>query len=162
MLIVYTGNGKGKTTASLGIALRAVGAGKTVEVFKFMKGRESSEDSVLRKLGVPVHLLGRKEFVNLKNPDSVDIELAKKGLELLENSKAEIVIADELNVATGYGLMPVDAAISVLRKFNDRVIVSTGRSAPKEFIEMADIVTEMKEIKHHFNEGKPAMKGVDF
>ena len=162
MLIVYTGNGKGKTTAAVGLAVRAAGAGKAVEVFKFMKGRESSEDRALESIGIKVHRLGRQAFVNLRDPSEADRKLALEGLEMMAKSNADVIIADELNVAAGYGLVTVKDALEAIRSLGNRVVVSTGRNAPEEFINEASIATEMREIKHHFNDGVPAIRGIDF
>jgi cob(I)alamin adenosyltransferase len=167
-LQVYTGNGKGKTTASLGLALRAAGAGLKVHMVQFMKGRRYSEiDAVTNILNFTISQHGRDEFVSKENPERVDIELARDGFEkakeVVMSGDFDLVILDEINVATDYGLLTIQEVVGLIENRPDHVeLVLTGRYAPKEFIEMADLVTEMCEKKHFYNEGVEARKGIEF
>ncbi len=163
---VYTGNGKGKTTAALGLSLRALCAGKKVFFGQFVKGMKYSEvDAVNYFPNFEIHQFGRGCFID-KAPEQEDIDLANKGLEemkkILYKGEYDIVVLDELNIALYFGLFLVDDIVKMLknRSFNTEVII-TGRYAPKEIIELADLVTEMKEIKHYYNEGVLAREGIE-
>jgi cob(I)alamin adenosyltransferase len=160
---IYTGNGGGKTTAALGLALRAVGHGKNVVIIQFMKGRkETGEYKIRTKLGrhYKIYQFGRKEFVNLENPAKEDIKLAKKALEFAKKSleKADILILDEVNVAVRFGLIPEKELIDFMKEVpNVKWVVLTGRYASEKLFEYADFVTEMKDLKHpkkmHYEKG---------
>lgn len=168
MIIVYTGNGKGKTTAGLGLGFRASGYKKKVVVVQFMKGRKTGEIIAQKKIpNFVIKQFGRKGFVDLKNPSDRDKLLAKKGFDyvkkLIESRKTDIVVLDEINIAIHYNLISLKDVIRLVKKVPKKmVVVLTGRYASKELIKIADIVTEMKEIKHHFRKGVNAVKGVDF
>jgi cob(I)alamin adenosyltransferase len=160
---IYTGNGGGKTTAALGLALRAVGHGKNVVIIQFMKGRkETGEYKIRNKLGkhYKIYQFGRKEFVNLENPAEKDIKLAKKALEFAKKSleKADILILDEVNVAVRFGLISEKELIDFIKKVpHAKWVVLTGRYASENLFEYADFVTEMKDLKHpkkmHYEKG---------
>ena len=165
---VYTGNGKGKTTAAIGAGVRAVGHGWKVAMIQFMKGREYGELKAIRNLeGFLIEQHGRDEFVDPKNPEKIDVELAGKGwrraMELAESGEVDLLILDEINVALSFGLIPVDEVIRFIKERPERLnLILTGRYAPDEIIEIADTVTEMKEVKHHYNQGVKARKGIEF
>lgn len=166
---VYTGNGKGKTTASLGLTVRAAGHGLRSVIIQFMKGWiDYGELRGVEMLSpfVELHQAGRDTFVNRKNPDPEDIRLAREGWELAKTTilerKADIVVLDEINCAVDFGLLPVSEVLDLLRRKPDGLeIVLTGRGAPEEIIAVADLVTEMKEIKHYYDKGLDARIGVE-
>ena len=165
---IYTGNGKGKTTASLGLGLRASGDGLTVYMLQFMKGRRYSEiDAIENIKNFTIYQHGRDEFVSKEDPEQIDIDLAREGFEkakqVLISGDFDIVILDELNVAVDFGLIPIQEALDLIQSKPDHVeLVLTGRGAPEEFIEIADLVTEMREIKHFYQKGVDARKGIEF
>lgn len=166
---VYTGNGKGKTTASLGLAVRAAGHGLRTVIIQFMKGWiDYGELRGVEMLFpfVELHQAGRDAFVNRENPDPEDIRLAQEGWDLakatIREGKADIVVLDEINCAVDFGLLPVSEVLDLLaRKPDGMEIVLTGRGAPKELIAIADLVTEMREIKHYYEKGLDARIGVE-
>ena len=163
MIFLFTGNGKGKTTAAIGMGIRAAGHNKRVVMIKFMKGIESGED-LLEIPNFKIYKFGRKEFVNLNNPSEEDKELAKKGLEFAKKIATEkpfLLILDEINVATKIGLLNKNEVINFIKNLDFHVVL-TGRYAPKEFIEFADLVTEMKEIKHPYEKGRSAEEGIEW
>lgn len=165
---VYTGNGKGKTTAALGLALRAVGAGKKVYFAQFVKGEIYSEiDAINRYIPeITVKQYGRGCFI-VDEPTSEDIQAAKEGLEevgaVIRSGKYDVVVLDEATIALHYKLFSVEELIAVLQeKREETEIAITGRYAPEELIEIADLVTEMKEIKHYYTKGISARKGIEY
>jgi cob(I)alamin adenosyltransferase len=165
---VYTGNGKGKTTAAFGLALRAVGAGKKVFFAQFIKGRTYSEIEAVKKFvpDITIKQYGLGCFI-VEKPTEADIQAARKGLsEVADNLKSEkydMVVLDEANIALYYQLFSIDEFLDVLKNKNPETeVVVTGRYAPPELIEMADLVTEMKEVKHYYNKGIEARKGIEF
>ena len=165
---LYTGDGKGKTTAALGAALRAAGHGKRVLVIQFMKGRLYGELAAVEGIeGFTIEQYGRDEFVDPKNPEQIDIELAGKGwkraMEVLGDEELDLLVLDEINVAVSFGLIELDAVVEFVKTKPERLeLILTGRYAPDELIELADTVTEMKEITHHFRNGVEARKGVEY
>ena len=165
---LYTGDGKGKTTAALGAALRAVGHGERVFMIQFMKGRLYGELEAAKKLdGFTIEQHGRDEFVDPKDPDPVDRELAAKGWrraeELVREGSADMLILDEINVAVAFGLVDLERVLSFMREKPERLeLILTGRYAPAEMIDLADTVTEMREIRHHYRNGVPARKGIEY
>ncbi|MFY9363102.1 MAG: cob(I)yrinic acid a,c-diamide adenosyltransferase [Dysgonamonadaceae bacterium] len=165
---VYTGNGKGKTTAVLGLALRAVGAGKKVYFAQFVKGKIYSEiDAINRYIPeITVKQYGRGCFI-VNKPTLEDIQAAKEGLEevgaVIRSGKYDVVVLDEATIALHYKLFSVEELIAVLQeKREETEIAITGRYAPEELIEIADLVTEMKEIKHYYTKGISARKGIEY
>lgn len=166
---VYTGNGKGKTTAALGLALRAAGHGLSTVIVQFMKGWiDYGELQGVRMLAPRVRIIqaGRDTFVNRRNPDPEDVRLARAGWEtakgLIERKEADIVVLDEINCAVDFGLLPAGEVLETLRRKPDGMeIVLTGRNAPREFLEIADLVTEMRDVKHYYNDGVDARVGVE-
>ena len=165
---VYTGPGKGKTTAALGLGLRASGAGLKVHMVQFMKGRRYSEiDTIDNISNFTISQHGRDEFVSKENPDKIDIDLAQKGFkfakEIINNGKYDMVILDEINVAVDYNLISLKEVIRLLEKKPEKLeLILTGRDAHPDIIKIADLVTEMLEIKHPYQQGIIARKGIDF
>jgi len=166
----YTGNGKGKTTASLGLALRAAGHKKKVLIIQFMKGNiEYGEINGVKMLSPYVTLkqFGRETFVSKKNPDKIDIEFAKKALKEAEVSilskKYDIIILDEINVALDFKLIDINQVLSLIKSKPENLeLILTGRYAPKEIIDISDLVTEMREIKHYYNKGVTGRKSIEY
>jgi cob(I)alamin adenosyltransferase len=166
---VYTGNGKGKTSAAFGLALRAIGRGLKVYVVQFIKGGfDYGELYVVDKLpNLKLKAFGRGEFVTEKPPGKEDVELAQEALALAEqvvkNGEYAIVILDEINVALNLKLINLDEVLELIKNKPKHVeLILTGRYAPEEIIEAADLVTEMKEVKHPFNKGYQARKGIEY
>jgi len=164
---VYTGDGKGKTTAATGLAVRAAGAGLRIFIGQFIKGRDSSEMKLLRERcpEVDIEQFGEGCFIKGK-PSSKDIANACNGIKRLKNAlasgKYEMVIADEANGALGAGIISLPELLSLLdiRPANVELVI-TGRNAPPELMERADLVTEMRCIKHYFDSGVQARKGIE-
>ena len=169
LIQVYTGDGKGKTTAALGLALRAVGHGMKVLMIQFMKGSsEIGEVKAAQKLApyLTIVPMGRGTFVSKDNPHPEDIKIAREGLLLsqkaIQNKEYDVVILDEINVAIEYGLISISDLLQLLdSKPKEVEIVLTGRNARPELLEKADLVTEMVKRKHYFDEGVPARKGME-
>ena len=165
---VYTGDGKGKTTAAFGLALRALGRGLSVCVIQFMKGQESGEVLALKKFPhATVRQFGREELVDLENPSEEDRRLAQEGLEftkeIIYEEKYDFVILDEINLAVWAELVMLEDILEILENKPPSIeLVLTGRSAPLDFIEAADYVTWFEEVKHPFDEGEKAREGVEF
>ncbi|NKQ38240.1 MAG: cob(I)yrinic acid a,c-diamide adenosyltransferase [Methanosarcinales archaeon] len=165
---VYTGDGKGKTTAALGLALRAAGAGLKVFIAQFVKDKRYSEHRALDKLSdfITVKQYGTGYLFG-KKPGKSDIDSAKKGLEevkeLIASGIFDLVILDEINIATHYSILDVRELIEILDSKPIKVeIILTGRYADERIIERADIVTEMKEVKHYLQSGVKARIGIEF
>lgn len=164
---LYTGNGKGKTTAALGLAIRAAGAGKKVFIAQFVKGMHYSELEALKRFPeIEWKQYGLDCFI-INQPLPKDIEAAQQGLE--EATKAifsknfDIVILDEVCIAIFYKLFELQKLLDVLKNKPEPLeIVMTGRYAPPELMELADLVTEMMEKRHYFNKGVQARKGIEF
>jgi cob(I)alamin adenosyltransferase len=172
LIVVYTGDGKGKTTAALGMCIRAAGYKKNVKSIQFIKGTwrygELGGIKILSEF-VDLEQLG-KGFVGIiddKEDISTHIKAAEKTLAKCEeemlSGKWDILILDEINVALGLKLIKVEDVLSLLdKKPEDLHLVLTGRNAPQEIIDRADLATEMREIKHPFQQGILAQQGVDF
>jgi cob(I)alamin adenosyltransferase len=166
---VYTGNGKGKTTAALGLAIRAAGHGARIAIIQFMKGWPYyGEIEGLKKFdNITHHLTGRPDFVDPKNPDPADYQGAKEGLalakEAISSGRYDLVILDEINVVLDFGLLEIKEVLDVVKNRPSSVeIVLTGRYAPKEIIEVADYVTEMVEVKHPYRSGCSSRKCIEY
>jgi cob(I)alamin adenosyltransferase len=165
---VYTGNGKGKTTAALGLAVRAAGAGLHVYIIQFMKGRRYSELDALEKIPtITVFQSGRDEFVSKKHPEQVDIDLAEKGLNqaraILQKGDHDVVILDEINVALDFKLVSLQDVLKLLEMKPAHVeLVLTGRYAHQDIMRRADLVSEILEIKHPYQQGITSRKGIDW
>jgi cob(I)alamin adenosyltransferase len=165
---LYTGDGKGKTTAAMGLALRAAGQGLRVEIIQFMKGRRYGEVKALEQVkGITVRQYGRDEFVDRRNPAPVDVQHANAGFEkakeLLECPGCDVIVLDEINVALDYGLIDLDDLLDALKaRRADLEVVLTGRYAPRPLFDAADLVTEMREMKHYYRQGQEGRAGVEF
>ena len=163
---VYTGNGKGKTTAALGITLRSVCAGNKVFFGQFMKGQDYSEKKAVSLLpGLTMEQFGGVCFVN-GTPTEKDIADAKAGLErmreILSSGEYDLVVFDEVNTSLFFKLLTVDEVMEVLDLKPEKTeVILTGRYAPQEIMDRADLVTEMKEIKHYYNAGVDARVGIE-
>ena len=164
MIQVYTGEGKGKTTAALGLAMRAIGHGRKVYMIQFLKGgpQKTGEITSAQKLGplLIIKPMGRAGFTNLANPGFKDRELAQEALDhawqLIRYQACDILILDEVNIAAAYGLIAVQDLLALLEaKPQGMELVLTGRHAPPEIMEKADLVTEMRMIKHYYDRGVP-------
>jgi cob(I)alamin adenosyltransferase len=168
MVQVYTGDGKGKTTAALGLALRAIGQGLKVYMIQFMKGdSEYGELRAIRDLpNFVVCQYGRSAFVNREHPAKEDLRLAREGLtrarEVIASGEYDLVILDEINVALDFKLVNLKDVLALIENRPEATeLVLTGRYAPRQIIEAADLVTEMKEIKHYFRQGRRGRDGIE-
>lgn len=164
---IYTGDGKGKTTAALGLAIRAAGAGMKVFLAQFIKGRQYSELNTLSKLAdqITVEQFGLPRFLNGK-PSVPDIEAARYGLgrvkSAIQSGRYNVIIIDEGNVAVTYGLISKQDLLEIIEmKPENLELIITGRDALPEIIDRADLVTEMKAVKHYFNKGVDARRGIE-
>ena len=165
---VYTGNGKGKTTSAIGLGIRATGAGLKVHMLQFMKGRRYSELNTLDNLNNFTYSQhGRDEFVNKKNPEKIDIDMAQEGFKhakkLIKSNKYDLIILDEINVAVDFNLIDIEDVLKLIMDKPEKLeLVLTGRYVNPEIIKTADYVTEMLEIMHPYQKGIQARKGFDF
>lgn len=166
---VYTGDGKGKTTAALGLALRAVGHDLTVYILQFMKGSPDYGELRAAEMlpGLIIEQSGRDEFVDRQNPAPVDVELAeaalKKAREAIAGGEYDIVILDEINVALDFGLLALNDVLELLRIKPAHVeLVLTGRAAHPEIVRRADLVSEVLKIKHHYDAGVAGREGIEY
>lgn len=167
---VYTGNGKGKTTAALGQALRAAGHGKKTYIGQFLKGQKYGELESIMKLKpwITIAQFGRDTFIHVAkgDPDTIDIQKARAGLEActqaMLSGNYDIIVLDEINVAIHLGLVKEKSVLTFLeRKPKHIEVILTGRYAPDTIIKKADLVTEMKEIKHYYSTGVRARTGIE-
>ena len=165
---VYTGNGKGKTSAAFGLALRAAGRGLKVYMIQFIKGGfDYGELYVVDKIpNLTLKAFGRGKFITKKPADKEDVRLAEEAFQLakkvIAGGEYDVVILDEVNVALDLKLISLEDVLQVIGSKPEHVeLVLTGRNAPKEIIELADLVTEMREVKHPFSRGFPARKGIE-
>jgi cob(I)alamin adenosyltransferase len=165
---VDTGNGKGKTTAALGLALRAVGRGLRVCVFQFIKGGGPYGEHLIAEKLAPLFTIvqsGRPGWVNTKDI-SEDRRVAQEALErargLLTSGEYDLVVLDEINGAVGFGLVDVEQVLELMSLKPEKTeLVLTGRNAHEKVIEAADLVTEMREVKHYYKAGVPARTGIE-
>jgi cob(I)alamin adenosyltransferase len=164
---VYTGDGKGKTTAALGLSLRAAGRGYPVYIGQFMKGQDYGELHSIPLLKTVTHdQYGDPGWVYKGKVTDAQRAAAMEGLhkaeEALLSGQYRIVILDEINMAVWFELIPLEAALELIAKRPDNVeLVFTGRRAHEAILEKADLVTEMREVKHYFSQGVPARKGIE-
>jgi cob(I)alamin adenosyltransferase len=166
---VYTGNGKGKTTAALGLALRAAGHGLKTYFGQFLKGQDYGELAAIQNLSayITIEQFGRKGFIHVtENPDEEDIERAQNGLrkckKAMKSGKYQIIVLDEINVAVHFNLFSEQDILDFLDDKPEEVeVILTGRYALDSIIDRADLVTEMKEIKHYYKKGIQARKGIE-
>ncbi|PIQ89869.1 MAG: cob(I)yrinic acid a,c-diamide adenosyltransferase [Candidatus Omnitrophica bacterium CG11_big_fil_rev_8_21_14_0_20_42_13] len=167
MIHIYTGNGKGKTTAALGLALRAAGAGLKVYFTQFIKRGAFSEIKAAKKIkNITVEQFGRGRFIK-GVPDKKDAKSAQRGLKKISafvlSGKSGLVIMDEINLAVKFGLIDVKELAELIKKTPANVeLVLTGRCAHPEIIKLADLVSEIKEVKHYYKKGMKARKGIEF
>jgi cob(I)alamin adenosyltransferase len=169
LIQVYTGNGKGKTTAALGLALRAVGHGLKVLMIQFMKGNvRYGELESAKKLApyLTIKQVGRETFISKSNPDQKDLQLAREGLSMAikatQNKEYDIVILDEINLAIDYGLIPLKDLLHLMDSKPETVeLILTGRDVRREILERADLVTDMVDRKHYYDKGVPAREGIE-
>jgi cob(I)alamin adenosyltransferase len=164
---VYTGEGKGKTTAAIGLAIRAAGAGHKVFLAQFVKGGRYSELNALERFDdfITVEQFGLGRFIKGK-PSEMDIKAARTGLEkmkiIVASGEYKVVILDEANIALFYNLISVQELIDLVgSRAEETEIIITGRKAAPEILEIADLVTEMKAIKHYYDEGVQARVGIE-
>lgn len=164
---IYTGNGKGKTTAAIGLAVRAAGAGKKTFIAQFVKGMIYSEIKALTAYtpAIETKQYGLECFIN-RQPRKEDIIAAQKGLketaQIIESQNYDLVVLDEATIAIYYKLFSVEDLIQLLesKPYKTEIII-TGRYAPKELIDLADLVTEMQEVKHYYQQGVLSREGID-
>jgi cob(I)alamin adenosyltransferase len=161
------GNGKGKTTAALGLALRAIGAGLNVSIHQFLKNKDYSEIKALRGIkNVRVSQCGAGAFI-IGKPTVSDRECAAKGFEAAKkdvfSKKYDVIILDEINTAMKLGLVGVDEVVDIIKQRPYSVeLVLTGRSCPKKIKDAADLITEMKEIRHPYRCGIRGRRGIEY
>ena len=165
---IYTGNGKGKTTAAIGLGIRATGEGLKVYMIQFMKGRRYSEIDALENIkDFTVIQFGRDEFVSKENPEQIDIDLARKGFEhakeIIKNGEHDLIILDEINVAVDFKLIPLKDVLKLMDEKPEKVeLVLTGRYSHPDMVKQADLVSEILEIKHPYQNGIQSRKGIDW
>lgn len=171
LLMVYTGNGKGKTTCALGLMMRAAGRGLKCCMIQFMKSRNDryGEHESAEKLGIEVHTMGDGFTWDTKNPEqdrATARDTWKLCVEKLRSGDYDLLVFDEMVYVLSYGMLDVTEILAEIQSVRTSQpalhIVLTGRDAPAELIEAADLVTEMKEIKHPFNAGIRAQQGIEF
>ncbi len=169
LIQVYTGDGKGKTTAALGLAMRAVGRGLKVVMIQFLKGgRETGELNMVQRLSPELMIkpMGRNGFVDQANPSAQDMSLAQGAFQeawkMLEERACDLLILDEINVAVSFRLIDEYAVLKLMdNKPHDMELILTGRGAPQSFIEKAHLVTTMECTKHYYSQGQAARVGIE-
>jgi cob(I)alamin adenosyltransferase len=166
---VYTGNGKGKTTAALGLALRAAGSNMRTYIGQFLKGRQYGELESIKHLSplITIEQYGINGWVHVDEATPDQKAAARNGLikatKAIMSEKYDIVVLDEINIAIFFGVLPEQEVLDLLDIKPDSVeLILTGRNAPQSLIERADLVTEMKEIKHPFKKGVQARQGIEY
>ena len=168
MVQVYTGNGKGKTTASLGLIIRALGRDKKVCLIQFMKKNyDYGEIRFLSKQeNIDIFQFGTDKLINPEKPANIDFEEAKKAYEkskeVILSGKYDLIVIDEINVAVSWKLLPLEKQLELMELKTDSEIVMTGRYADKRVVMKADLVTEMLEIKHYYQKGITARIGIEY
>jgi cob(I)alamin adenosyltransferase len=169
LIQVYTGSGKGKTTCTLGLGLRAVGQGLRVYIIQFLKGRETGESRTAARLAPELTLryFGRPGLGKLRSPTPEDLRIIGEAWDLarrvINAGEHDLVILDEINLALAFGQVPLAEVLETLPQRPPGVeVVLTGRQAPPEIIELADLVTEMHPVKHYFQAGVPAREGIEY
>ena len=164
---IYTGGGKGKTTAAIGLAVRAAGHNFKIAIIHFMKIWDYGEVKGLKRLGIDLFRYGTTELIDPKNPSPIDFDEANKAIEkaeeLIERGDYDILILDEINVTIDFNLIPLKRVVDLIDKKPDNLeLVLTGRNCPEELIERADLVSRIDEIKHPFQKGLKVRKGIEF
>ncbi|MCJ7620430.1 MAG: cob(I)yrinic acid a,c-diamide adenosyltransferase [Anaerolineae bacterium] len=169
LIHVYTGHGKGKTTAALGQAMRAAGQGLRVYIIQFMKGwpHYGELESVRQHPNITIRQFGRPDYVSKESPEPVDIRMAEEALEhgreIVRSGDYDLVILDEINVALEWHLIRLEDVLSLLDQKPEKVeLILTGRYAHPEVIARADLVTEMREIKHPYHKGIVSRRGIEY
>jgi len=167
LVIVHTGDGKGKSTAAFGLALRAHGRGKRVKIYQFMKvpSARFGEHRMFEQLGVPIEGLGDGfswKSRDLEHSASLAREGWARAAATISGGEHFLVVLDEITYPLRYGWLPLDGVLTVLRQRPQQVhVVLTGRQAPQELQDLADTVTEMTLRKHHYHAGVPAQRGIE-
>jgi len=166
---VYTGDGKGKTSAAFGLALRAVGRGLKVYIVQFIKGGfDYGELYIVEKIpNLKLATFGRGKFITEAPPSEEDLKLAKEAFELakrvVKSGEYDVVVLDEVNVALNLKMISIDEVVDLIKNKPKHVeLILTGRYAPIQIIDAADLVTEMREVKHPYTQGVPPRKGIEF
>jgi len=169
LVMVITGNGKGKTTSAFGQALRAIGQGYKVCMIQFMKGRKYGEVIAGEKYlpDLTFYQFGLDSFVMRDNPAGIDVQLARQGFEkakeVVSSGEYDMVILDEINVAVDFGLIPEEEVLQLIKNKPSHVdLLLTGRYASEKLREIADMVSEVTEIKHHYNAGIKDRAGIEY
>ena len=164
---VYTGDGKGKTTAALGLALRAAGYGMHIYIGQFMKGQHYGELAALREHpSITIEQYGDVRCIHREEVTPDHVTQAQQGLEqartAMLSGQYDVIVLDEVNVAIWFGVLAVEEILAFLDQKPDHVeVILTGRRAPQSLIERADLVTEMREVKHYYQQGVAARKGIE-
>ncbi|MFA6493275.1 MAG: cob(I)yrinic acid a,c-diamide adenosyltransferase [Patescibacteria group bacterium] len=170
MIHIYTGEGKGKTTAALGLALRAIGAKKKVVILQFMKKAGFSEHKAIEEFNLPISIksfgIGFYKILGDKKPESEHKKAAQKALEktrqIVKDKEFDLIILDEINVAIDNKLIDVQEVIEIIGLNKKAELVLTGRNAHSKLKKIADLVTVMKKDKHYFDTGTKARKGIEY
>lgn len=168
LVIVITGDGKGKTTSALGQALRALGHERKVLLIQFLKqGCFGETEALSRFPNIDIKQFGRAVFVDPQNPQPIDYEYAQQGMktaiEAMTSLEYDLVILDEINVAVHFGLITVDEVTQLIKNRRPEIdLVLTGRYAASQLIDLADTVSEIRNVKHHFEQGTKARDGIEF
>jgi len=170
LIHIYTGNGKGKTTAALGTALRAAGQGLNVLIIQFMKRQANiGEMKALAVTNLPITIkqFGRRVFFKTRTCEPMDIHMAHQGLryceEAMESGTYDIIVLDEINMAIYFGLLKQDEVIELIERRPSHIhLILTGRKATKKLMDLADLVTDMKEVKHYYHRGVQAQRGLEY
>ena len=169
MIQVYTGDGKGKTTAAIGQAIRATGHNFKVLMIQFMKGDPNYGEIIASQKisNFEIKQFGLPTFVKRGEPSPEDLRLAQEGLtfakKALQDNKYQMIILDEINVAIDYGLVKLSDVLELVKNCPKSIeLILTGRYAPKELIDLADLVSEIKEIKHPYMKGYVSREGIDY
>ena len=168
MIHVYTGNGKGKTTAALGLAFRAAGRGMKTLIIQFMKGQKYGEIESAKRLhpNIVIEQMGLDTFVHVSGPTTEDLALAEKGMQRARRAMTDedwdIIVLDEVNVAIYFRLLDVDEVLDLMNDKPEHLeLVLTGRYAPHQIVARADLVTRMDALKHYFEQGVMARDGIE-
>jgi cob(I)alamin adenosyltransferase len=169
MIYLFTGEGGGKTIAALGLALRSVGQRRKVVIIQFLKGRrDTGEYKAAKRLSpyLKIYQFGTDKMVNLRHPSPNDIELAKRGFEFAKKAlrtKPKLLVLDEINLVMAAGMVPEKEVIAFLRRIPKTTdVVLTGRHASTRLYRLADGVSVIKKVKHVFDRGVPAKKGIEY
>ncbi|KKQ16688.1 MAG: ATP:corrinoid adenosyltransferase BtuR/CobO/CobP [Berkelbacteria bacterium GW2011_GWA1_36_9] len=170
MIHIYTGEGKGKTTAALGLALRALGAQKRVAIIQFMKKGDSSEIKAIKKHKLPIDVftfgIGFFKILGDNKPPEKHKQATQKGLkkarQIIEKGDFDLIILDEINVALDYNLIIFEEVVEIIKLNKKAELILTGRNAPSKLIKIADLVSVIQKNKHYFDTGVKARKGIEF